>query len=152
MFTDPMLPSYDVLWAQMHTNNRSSCEQSSFMQSARHSLAGYGPSYISREMRRQMYPPASGTLQHVAIVCRCGYSPALRPTSSTGVLMPLVMTPQPMDDTTMHIQLSATADCLAPACNIPTAHQRIFSCKWFLLLMLSALAISDSAELSLLAN
>ncbi|GBN12619.1 hypothetical protein AVEN_12506-1 [Araneus ventricosus] len=36
------------------TNNRSSCEQSSFMQSARHSLAGHGPSCSSRELRRQL--------------------------------------------------------------------------------------------------
>ncbi|GBM57026.1 hypothetical protein AVEN_85498-1 [Araneus ventricosus] len=44
MFTGLLLPGYDVRWGQMYTNNRSSCEQSSFMQSARHSLAGYGPS------------------------------------------------------------------------------------------------------------
>ncbi|GBL94927.1 hypothetical protein AVEN_187446-1 [Araneus ventricosus] len=49
------------------------------------------------------------TLQQVAIVCRCGDSPASRPMSSTGVLIPLVMVPQPMDDTTMHIQLSGNS-------------------------------------------
>ncbi|GBM80824.1 hypothetical protein AVEN_33431-1 [Araneus ventricosus] len=53
--------------------------------------------------------PASGTLQQVAIVCRCGDSQASRPTSSTGVLIHLVMVPQHMDDTTMHIQLSGNS-------------------------------------------
>ncbi|GBM07601.1 hypothetical protein AVEN_230035-1 [Araneus ventricosus] len=53
--------------------------------------------------------PASGTLQQVAIVGRCGDSPASRPTSFTGVSIPLVMVPQPMDDTTMHIQLSSNS-------------------------------------------
>ncbi|GBL76726.1 hypothetical protein AVEN_53408-1 [Araneus ventricosus] len=43
------------------------------------------------------------------IVCRCGDSPAYRPTFSTGVLIPLVMVPQPVDDTTMHIQLSVNS-------------------------------------------
>ncbi|GBM68737.1 hypothetical protein AVEN_272226-1 [Araneus ventricosus] len=76
-------------------------------------------------------------------VCRCGGSPASRPTSSTGVLIHLLMVPQPMDNTTMHIQ--ATADLLAPACNIPTALQRRSSSKRFLLLVLSALSISDPA-------
>ncbi|GBM71712.1 hypothetical protein AVEN_83475-1, partial [Araneus ventricosus] len=47
----------------------------------------------------------SGTLQQIAIVCRCGDSPATKPTSSTGVLIPVTV-PQPMDDTVMHIQLS----------------------------------------------
>ncbi|GBN89284.1 hypothetical protein AVEN_260432-1 [Araneus ventricosus] len=50
-----------------------------------------------------------GTLQQVAIVCRCGNSPASRPTSSTSVLIPLAMVPQPMDDTMMHIQLSGNS-------------------------------------------
>ncbi|GBO40755.1 hypothetical protein AVEN_93318-1 [Araneus ventricosus] len=77
-FTGPMQPRSDVRWRQRHTNNRSSSEQSSFMQSARHSLAGYGPSCCGRELRcpliRYYCPPASGTLQQVAIVCRCGDS------------------------------------------------------------------------------
>ncbi|GBM18897.1 hypothetical protein AVEN_137270-1 [Araneus ventricosus] len=46
---------------------------------------------------------------NIAIVCRCGDSPASRPTSCTGVLIPLLMVPQPMDDTTMHIQLSGNS-------------------------------------------
>ncbi|GBN92540.1 hypothetical protein AVEN_53812-1 [Araneus ventricosus] len=96
--------------------------------------------------------PASCTLQQVEIVCRCGDSPASRPTSSSGGLIPLIMVPQPMDSRRCTFSSQAIADCLAPACNIPTALQRISSCKWFLLLMLSALAVSDSAELSLLAN
>ncbi|GBL54311.1 hypothetical protein AVEN_166526-1 [Araneus ventricosus] len=54
MFTGPMQPRSDVHWGQRHTKNRSSCEQSSFMQSARHSLAGYGPSCSSTELRRQL--------------------------------------------------------------------------------------------------
>ncbi|GBL92298.1 hypothetical protein AVEN_35845-1 [Araneus ventricosus] len=108
MFTGPMQPRSDVRWGQRHTNNRSSCGQSSFMQSARHSL-GYGPC-SSRELQRQLprcyCPPTSGTWQQVAIVCRCGDSPASRPTSFTGVSIPLVIVSQPMDNTTMHIQLS----------------------------------------------
>ncbi|GBN14544.1 hypothetical protein AVEN_85879-1 [Araneus ventricosus] len=54
MFTGPMQPRSGVRWGQRHTNNRSSCEQFSFMQCARHSLAGYGPSCSSRELRRQL--------------------------------------------------------------------------------------------------
>ncbi|GBM36237.1 hypothetical protein AVEN_71945-1 [Araneus ventricosus] len=100
IFTCPIQLSSYVRWGQRHTNNRSPCEQSSFMQSARDSLSGYGPSCSSRELRRQLprcyCPPASGTFQQVVIVCRCGDSPASRPTSSTGVLIPLVMIPQPM--------------------------------------------------------
>ncbi|GBM49717.1 hypothetical protein AVEN_206216-1 [Araneus ventricosus] len=48
-------------------------------------------------------------LQQVAIVCRCGDSPVSRPTPSTGVFIPLVMVSHPMDDTTMHIQLSGNS-------------------------------------------
>ncbi|GBN51326.1 hypothetical protein AVEN_126119-1 [Araneus ventricosus] len=85
----------------------------SFMQDARYSLEGYEPSCSSGELRRYLSrcycPPASGKLQQVAIVCHCGDSPASRPTSSTGVLIPLIMVPQPMDDTTMHIQLSGNS-------------------------------------------
>ncbi|GBN07334.1 hypothetical protein AVEN_96599-1 [Araneus ventricosus] len=44
IFTGPMQPRSDVRRGQRDTKNRSPCEQSSFMQSARHSLAGYGPS------------------------------------------------------------------------------------------------------------
>ncbi|GBM53685.1 hypothetical protein AVEN_233659-1 [Araneus ventricosus] len=151
MFTGPMQPRSHMHWLQRHTNNRLSREQSSFKQFARHSLAGYGPSC---QQQRAATPAvallvSSGTLQQVAIVCRCGDSPASTPLSSTGVLIPLLMVPQPMDDTTKHIQLSGNSRL---SCNIPTALQRISSCKWLLLLMLSALAISDSAELSLLAN
>ncbi|GBM16612.1 hypothetical protein AVEN_88953-1 [Araneus ventricosus] len=54
VFAGPMQPLSDVRWGQRHANNRSSCEQSSFMQSARHSLAGYGPFCSSRELRRQL--------------------------------------------------------------------------------------------------
>ncbi|GBO08002.1 hypothetical protein AVEN_21440-1 [Araneus ventricosus] len=102
-----MQPRSDVRWRQRHTNNRLSCEQTSFMQSARHSLAGHGPSCSSREPRRQLV--SSGTFQQVAIVCRSGDSPASRPKSSTGGLLPLVMVPQPMDDTTMYIQFSGNS-------------------------------------------
>ncbi|GBM37923.1 hypothetical protein AVEN_72838-1 [Araneus ventricosus] len=109
-----MQPRSDVRRRQRYTNNRSSCEQSSFMQSARHSLAGHGPSCSSRELRRQLVldllvSSGVGQLQQVAIVCRCGDSPACRPTSSTVVLIPLVMAPQPMDDTTMYIQSSGSS-------------------------------------------
>ncbi|GBO00181.1 hypothetical protein AVEN_172953-1 [Araneus ventricosus] len=79
-----MQPRSDVRRRQRHINNRSSCEQSSFMQSARHSLAGYGLSCSSRELR-------------------CQLSRYTRPQLA---LIPLVTVPQPMDDTTMHIQLS----------------------------------------------
>ncbi|GBL56698.1 hypothetical protein AVEN_248438-1 [Araneus ventricosus] len=79
----PIHTRFNVRWGQRHTNNRSSCEQSSFMQSARHSLAGYGPSCSSRELRLQLSrclcSPASGTLQQVATVCRCGDPTAFRP-------------------------------------------------------------------------
>ncbi|GBN97768.1 hypothetical protein AVEN_160925-1 [Araneus ventricosus] len=54
MFMVPMQLRSDVRWRQRHTNNRSSCEQSSFMQSARHSLPGHGPYCSSRELRRQL--------------------------------------------------------------------------------------------------
>ncbi|GBL73534.1 hypothetical protein AVEN_159516-1 [Araneus ventricosus] len=54
MFTGPMQPRSDVRWGQRYTNKRLSCKQSSFMQSARHSLAEYGPSCSSRELRRQL--------------------------------------------------------------------------------------------------
>ncbi|GBM22426.1 hypothetical protein AVEN_221496-1 [Araneus ventricosus] len=79
------------------------------MQSARHSLAGHGPSCSSRGLRRQLVSSGVGQLQQVAIVCRCGDSPASRPTSSTVVLIPLVMVPQPMDDTMMYIQSSGNS-------------------------------------------
>ncbi|GBM64702.1 hypothetical protein AVEN_175198-1 [Araneus ventricosus] len=59
------------------------------------------------------------------------------------------MVPQPMDGTMMNIQFSGNSRL---SCNIPTPLQCISSCKWFLLLMFSSSAISDSAELSLLAN
>ncbi|GBO38693.1 hypothetical protein AVEN_256314-1, partial [Araneus ventricosus] len=52
MLTGPMQPRYDMCWGQRHTNNRSSYKQSSSMQSARHSLTGYGPSCSIRELRR----------------------------------------------------------------------------------------------------
>ncbi|GBN89620.1 hypothetical protein AVEN_174525-1 [Araneus ventricosus] len=80
------------------------------MLSPRHSLALYRLC-ACRELRRLLSHcwcfPESGTLQQVAIDCYCGDSPASRPTSSTGVLIPLVIVPQSMDDTTMHIQLSS---------------------------------------------
>ncbi|GBN26424.1 hypothetical protein AVEN_55744-1 [Araneus ventricosus] len=44
MFTGPMQPRSDMRWGQRHTNNRPSCEKSSFIQSERYSLAGYGSS------------------------------------------------------------------------------------------------------------
>ncbi|GBM92299.1 hypothetical protein AVEN_259147-1 [Araneus ventricosus] len=53
VFTGQMQPRSDVCWGQRHANNRSSCEQLSFMQSVRHSLTGYGPSCSIRELRRQ---------------------------------------------------------------------------------------------------
>ncbi|GBM17990.1 hypothetical protein AVEN_238389-1 [Araneus ventricosus] len=40
MFTGPMQLRSDVRWGQRHTNNRSSSEQTSFMQSARRTLTG----------------------------------------------------------------------------------------------------------------
>ncbi|GBO01657.1 hypothetical protein AVEN_30555-1 [Araneus ventricosus] len=108
-----MQPRSDVSWVQRHKNNRSSFEQSSFMQSSLYSLAAYGPSCSSRELRRQLSrcqcPPASATLQQVAIVCRCGDSPASRRTSSTGDLIILIMVLQLVDDTAMHIQLSGNS-------------------------------------------
>ncbi|GBM61189.1 hypothetical protein AVEN_241575-1 [Araneus ventricosus] len=66
-------------------------------------------------------------------------------------LIPLVMVPQPMDDTTMHTQLSGNSTLSFTSLqhtDSPPTHLIV----QFLLLMLSALAISDSAELSLLAN
>ncbi|GBO20969.1 hypothetical protein AVEN_157875-1 [Araneus ventricosus] len=113
MLKGPMQPRCDVLWEQRHTNSRSSCEQSSFMQFVQHSLAGYGLSWSSRELRRQLphcyCPPASGTMQQVPIICHCGHSPASRSTFSTDVLIPSIMVPQPIDDTTMLIQLSCNS-------------------------------------------
>ncbi|GBM05966.1 hypothetical protein AVEN_80560-1 [Araneus ventricosus] len=44
--------------------------------------------------------------EQVRIVCRSDDSPVPIPMSSTGVLISLVMVPQPMNDTTMHIQVS----------------------------------------------
>ncbi|GBL89655.1 hypothetical protein AVEN_104612-1 [Araneus ventricosus] len=54
MFTGLVQPLSDVRWRQRHVKNRSSCEQSSFMHSARRNLAGYRPSCRSRELRRQL--------------------------------------------------------------------------------------------------
>ncbi|GBO22327.1 hypothetical protein AVEN_36243-1 [Araneus ventricosus] len=54
MLKGPIQPRSDVRWGQRHTYNRSSCEQSSFMQSALHSLEGYGLFCSSRELRRQL--------------------------------------------------------------------------------------------------
>ncbi|GBL88217.1 hypothetical protein AVEN_117800-1 [Araneus ventricosus] len=111
MFTGPMQPRFDVRWGQRNTNNRWSCEQSSFTQSPRYSLARYGPFL---QQQRPATPAvallmSSGVWHQVGNVCRCDDFPASRLTSSTGVLFPLVMVPQPMDDTTMRIQLSGNS-------------------------------------------
>ncbi|GBM51355.1 hypothetical protein AVEN_110808-1 [Araneus ventricosus] len=96
MFTGPMQPRSDVRWEQRHTNNRSSCEQSSFVQSARQSVAGYGPSCSSRAATPAAALLVSSGVWHIATgsdVCGCGDFQASRPTSSAGVLIPLVMVP-----------------------------------------------------------
>ncbi|GBM45583.1 hypothetical protein AVEN_151963-1 [Araneus ventricosus] len=110
MFTGPMQPRSDVRWGLRHTNNRASCEQSSFMQSV---VAQFGSIWAFLQKQRSATQAVallvSSGVWHIAIVCRCGDSPASRPTSSAGVLIPLVMVPQPMDDTTMHIKLSGNS-------------------------------------------